>query len=84
MASEPHENPPGPHRTARGGPEAGDTEVDEGTTHPFGWFSLLIVIALVVGTWFLVTKLSDDAKLQDCVQSGRRNCAPVDEPGSGR
>jgi hypothetical protein len=55
-------------------------EADDGRTAPFGWVSLLIIVALVGGSWFLIQKLSADAKMQDCVQSGRRNCAPIDDP----
>jgi hypothetical protein len=45
---------------------------------PFGWVSLLILAALFVGGWLLVRKLQADAKIQDCVMSGRKNCAPID------
>jgi hypothetical protein len=45
---------------------------------PFGWVSLLVVAALVIGGWFIVRQLQADAKMQDCVMSGRKNCAPVD------
>ena len=48
--------------------------------HPFGWGSLLILITLVVVAWLMVTKMADFAKMQDCVMSGRRNCAPIDDP----
>ena len=54
-------------------------EAEGGRSAPFGWVSLVIIVALVVGTWFLIQRLSDDAKMQDCVQSGRRNCAPIDD-----
>jgi hypothetical protein len=47
---------------------------------PFGWVALLVVITLAVGGWFLVRQLQADSKLQDCVMSGRKNCAPVDAP----
>jgi hypothetical protein len=55
-------------------------ELDEGRTAPFGWVSVLIIVALIVGTWFLIQTLSADTKMQDCVQSGRRNCAPIEDP----
>jgi hypothetical protein len=50
-------------------------------TKPFGWVGLLVIAVLVVGGWFLITTLSDDGKMQDCIQSGRRNCAPIDTAG---
>jgi hypothetical protein len=45
---------------------------------PFGWFSLLLLAALFIGGWLLVRRLQADAKIQDCVMSGRKNCAPID------
>jgi hypothetical protein len=60
-------------------PDSDEDSPDEGANAPFGWVSLLIIVTLAVGTWFLVEKLSANAKLQDCVQSGRRNCAPIDD-----
>ena len=73
-----------PEKGPAGGPTGGkdeETELDEGHTAPFGWVSILIIVTLVVGTWFLIQRLSADAKMQDCVQSGRRNCAPIDDTG---
>jgi hypothetical protein len=55
---------------------------DAGQPHraygPFGWVSLLLLAALFVGGWLVVRKVQADAKLQDCVMSGRKNCAPID------
>jgi hypothetical protein len=39
---------------------------------------LLIMIALAIGSWFVLRKLSDMSQIQDCVMSGRSNCAPVE------
>jgi len=36
-----------------------------------------VVVLAVVGVW-LVIQLADLRKNQDCVLSGRRNCAPID------
>ena len=41
---------------------------------------LLVVLALVVAAYFLVTALRNNAKLEDCLMSGRRNCAPIEVP----
>jgi hypothetical protein len=38
---------------------------------------LLAVLALTGGGWLIVRQLMADSKLQDCVMSGRKNCAPV-------
>ncbi len=39
---------------------------------------LAFVLVLVIIGLFLVQRLAATAKLQDCVMSGRTNCAPVD------
>jgi hypothetical protein len=45
---------------------------------------LLVTVLLVLGGVLLVHVLSRTAKLQDCVMSGRTNCAPIDSPaGTG-
>ncbi len=41
---------------------------------------LLLVLALVVAAYFLVTALRNNAAMEDCLMSGRRNCAPLDVP----
>lgn len=38
----------------------------------------IAVVVLVVVGWVLARELSASARLQDCVMSGRTNCAPVD------
>jgi hypothetical protein len=45
---------------------------------PFGWFALVALVVLVVGGWLVVRQLQADSNLQDCVMSGRKNCAPID------
>jgi hypothetical protein len=49
-------------------------------SRPYGWIGLVAVVVLVVGGWLLMRRMAADAKLQDCVMSGRKNCAPVDQP----
>ena len=39
---------------------------------------LILVLVLVVAGYFLVTALRKNADLEDCLMSGRRNCAPID------
>ena len=40
--------------------------------------ALLIFIALAIAGWFLVRAMMRESRLQDCVMSGRRNCAPIE------
>jgi hypothetical protein len=39
--------------------------------------ALLLVVALLVGGLWLMRHLRATAALQDCVMSGRTNCAPI-------
>ena len=41
---------------------------------------LIVVLVLVVTGYFLVTALQRNASLEDCLMSGRRNCAPIEVP----
>ena len=41
---------------------------------------LLVVLALAVAGYFLVTVLRQNANLEDCLMSGRKNCAPIETP----
>jgi len=39
--------------------------------------AILVIAALVIGGWFLTQSMRKTSALQDCVMSGRSNCAPV-------
>ena len=71
----PDQSPPQPPH------DEAPSEEENGRTHPFGWPALIIIALLIIGGWFLITRLGDDTKMQDCIQSGRRNCAPIDDTG---
>ncbi len=45
---------------------------------------LLIVVALAIAAYYLFTALRQNGELQDCVMSGRKNCAPIDIPAPPR
>jgi hypothetical protein len=40
--------------------------------------ALLVVILLVGAVMFVMHRLNQAGQLQDCVASGRTNCAPID------
>lgn len=42
---------------------------------------LAVVVVLLLAGWLLVHELYVDMKLQDCLLSGRTNCAPIEAPG---
>jgi len=50
----------------------------EGAHGPFGWVALVVLVVLVLGGWLLVRRMQADSKMQDCIASGRKNCAPID------
>lgn len=41
---------------------------------------LIVVLALVVAGYFLMTALRSKSELEDCLMSGRKNCAPIEIP----
>jgi hypothetical protein len=45
---------------------------------------LLIVLVLVVAAVYLVNALRNESKLEDCLMSGRSNCAPIELPSGNR
>lgn len=45
--------------------------------------ALVVVALLVLGGLLLVHILRDNSRLQDCVMSGRTNCAPIDPASTG-
>jgi hypothetical protein len=49
-----------------------------------GLIALGIVILLVVAGWLLTYVLRNSSRLQDCVMSGRTNCAPIEAGDQGR
>jgi hypothetical protein len=40
--------------------------------------ALGVVVLLFAVGWYLARELSASSKLQDCLMSGRTNCAPID------
>jgi hypothetical protein len=60
----------------------GEQEPDQDENRrPIGALVGLLVIALLVlaGLW-LSNRLHSSASMQDCVSSGRTNCAPIETP----
>jgi flagellar biogenesis protein FliO len=57
----------------------GEPEPDDGSEHAprRALIGLLVMLALVAAVVFLVHRLQQSAAMQDCVASGRTNCAPI-------
>jgi hypothetical protein len=41
---------------------------------------LIVILVLAIGAVVLVRELGKASKLQDCLMSGRTNCAPLEVP----
>ncbi len=56
---------------------------DDGSRRP-AVIGLILVLVLVVAGYFLVSALRQNADLEDCLMSGRKNCAPIETPAPQR
>jgi hypothetical protein len=45
---------------------------------------LAIVAVLVLAAVYLVNALRNESNLEDCLMSGRTNCAPIETPPSNK
>ena len=41
---------------------------------------LIAIVALIGAVLFIMHRLNQAAQIQDCVASGRTNCAPIETP----
>jgi len=58
--------------------DPGERPSDDDRENPFGPFALVVLLVLIVGGLLVIFALRDMASLQDCVWSGRKNCAPIE------
>jgi hypothetical protein len=40
----------------------------------------IVILVLAIAGVVLVRELTENGKLEDCLMSGRRNCAPIEVP----
>jgi hypothetical protein len=56
---------------------------DEGP-EPGSWrgplVGLVVILLIVIAAIFLIGRLRESARMQDCLASGRTNCAPIETP----
>jgi hypothetical protein len=59
---------------------------DQGSerSRPGALVGLVVVLVLVVAAVYLVHALQKEAHLEDCLMSGRTNCAPIEVPSGNR
>ncbi|MGH7113944.1 MAG: hypothetical protein ACREE9_05565 [Stellaceae bacterium] len=55
-----------------------DRETDERRTAAL--IGLIIVLALAIAGVILIRDLGQESRLEDCLMSGRTNCAPIEIP----
>jgi cell division septal protein FtsQ len=48
------------------------------TSRRASWVALGVIVVLFVIGWVLTRELYSNSKIEDCVMSGRTNCAPID------
>ncbi len=58
--------------------ENDDRETDDRRTAAL--MGLVIVLALAIAGVVLIRDLGAESKLEDCLMSGRTNCAPIEVP----
>jgi hypothetical protein len=58
--------------------EDGDREADERRSAAL--IGLIIILALAIAGVLLVRELRERSRLEDCLMSGRTNCAPIEVP----
>jgi hypothetical protein len=63
-------------------PPPPDDDEEERNRRRNAVIALGAVVVIVVLGFLLVWKMYENEKLQECVLSGRRDCAPIDVPDS--
>jgi hypothetical protein len=56
----------------------GDDEADQRRSAAL--IGLIIILALAIAGVWLVRELREKSALEDCLMSGRTNCAPIEAP----
>lgn len=51
---------------------------DDNGTQRRSMIALVVVVLLFVVGWILARELYSNGKIEDCLMSGRTNCAPLD------
>ena len=55
-------------------------EENEGGSRRGALVALVIVVVIVAAVVLLIGRLRESGRMQDCLASGRTNCAPVEAP----
>jgi len=60
------------------GSQNSDDEADQRRSAAL--IGLIIILALAIAGVWLVRELRNKSRLEDCLMSGRTNCAPIEQP----
>jgi heme/copper-type cytochrome/quinol oxidase subunit 4 len=60
----------------------GEPDDDDGNSNRSSMIGLAVIVVLGILAWWLVSALHDKSKLEDCLMSGRHDCAPIVAPSS--
>jgi hypothetical protein len=55
-------------------------EQDEAERRTAALMGFVVILVLAIAAIVLVRELAKNAKLEDCLMAGRRNCAPIEVP----
>ena len=76
----PHQAPKTPAAPSPPAPPAAGERMDQRTRDRFLIGIGLFALVLIVGSVWIMERLLETGKIQDCVWQGRRNCAPIAAP----
>ena len=60
--------------------ERGAGERDDAARRTAALMGFIVILVLAIAGIVLVRELTKNAKLEDCLMAGRRNCAPIEAP----
>ncbi len=55
-------------------------EENEGGSRRGALVALVVVVVIIAAVVLLIGRLRESGRMQDCLASGRSNCAPVEAP----
>ena len=59
---------------------SGESDGDGDERRTAALVGLVVILALAIAAILLVRELRNESSLEDCLMSGRHNCAPIELP----
>lgn len=60
--------------------ERGSDDKDDASRRTAALMGFIVILVLAIAGVILVRELDKKSSLEDCLMSGRRNCAPIEVP----